>query len=190
MNSLLQEFHFAKPEVLTKLINLYATSFYSSGTWDIFSKDCEKLYKSWNVTIRQVFNLNWTTHRYLIEPISGCLHPKVMLAARYVTFYKSLVNSSKFPVRFISRLKEQDRRSVLGRNLLTILEECNLSENSMENLTANLVKKNLRYFKVPEAEQWRLPILGELLMIREDNVRVDNLETNEVEEMIEHICIS
>ena len=46
VNSLLQEFHFAKPVVLTKLINIYATSFYGSGTWYIFSAECEKLYKS------------------------------------------------------------------------------------------------------------------------------------------------
>ena len=67
VNSLLQELHFAKPAILTKLINIYATSFYGSGAWDIFSSDCEKLYKSWNVTIRMVFNLDICTHRYVIE---------------------------------------------------------------------------------------------------------------------------
>ena len=113
--------NFAEADVMTKLANIYATSFYGSVIWDIYSKDCEKLFKSWNVTIRQIFNLEGNTHRYLIEHISGCLHPKVMLASRYVTFCKSLVNSSKFPVRFISRLKEQDRRSVLGKTLQNIL---------------------------------------------------------------------
>ena len=38
VNSLLQEFHFVKADILIKLINMYATSFYGSGTWNIFSK--------------------------------------------------------------------------------------------------------------------------------------------------------
>ena len=65
VNSLLQEFHYTVPSILTKLINIYATSFYGSGIWDISSAECGKLYTSWNVTIRQVFKLDRCTHRYL-----------------------------------------------------------------------------------------------------------------------------
>ena len=190
VNSLLQEFHFVKPEILTKLINLYATSFYGSGTWDIFSKDCEKLYKSWNVTIRQVFNLDWSTHRYLIEHVSGCLHPKVMLAGRYVTFHKSLVNCSKFPVRFLSRINEKDKRSVLGRTLQSILEHCELPESSLEHLNAKLVKQKFRYFQVPVNDKWKLPVLSELLQVRNNNLTLNKFEAKEVDDMIKHLCTS
>ena len=101
------------------LISIYATSFYGSGNWDIFSKECEKLYASWNVTIRMVFNLDRCTHRYLIESISNCLHPKVMLASRYVTFYRSLVTWKKFGVRFLARIQERDNRT-----LESLMTEC------------------------------------------------------------------
>ena len=97
-----------------------------------------------------------------------------MLASRYVTFYKSLLNSSMFPVRFIARLKEQDRRSVLGKTLQNILKECVLPMGSLENLSANRVKKKLKYFRVPVTEEWRLPILGELLKIREKKLELNN----------------
>ena len=46
VNSLLQEFHFVDSDIMVKLINLYATSFYGSGTWDLFSKECERIFKS------------------------------------------------------------------------------------------------------------------------------------------------
>ena len=46
VNSLLQEFHYVEPSIMTKLINIYATSFYGSGAWDISSAECEKLYTS------------------------------------------------------------------------------------------------------------------------------------------------
>ena len=130
VNSLLQEFHFVNPDIMTKLVNVYATSFYGSGTWYIFSTSCEKLYKSWNITIRQIFNLEWSTHRYLIEHISGCLHLKVMLVSRYITFYKTLISSSKIRVSFLSRLIENDIRTVLGRTLQSIKQQCEVKDES------------------------------------------------------------
>ena len=190
VNSLLQEFHYAQPEVITKLVNVYATSFYGSGTWNIFSGDCEKLYKSWNVTIRQIFGLSWHTHRYLIEHISDCLHPKVMLASRYVTFYKSLVGSTKFTVRFLSRMNEMDKRTVLGKTLSSILEMCSLPESRFSDLNAKMVKDRCSYFKVPGTEQWRLPLLTELLAVKNQNLLLGEFETEEIEEMIDYLCVS
>ena len=176
VNSLLQEFHYAKPDILTKLINIYATSFYGSGVWDILSKECEKLYASWNVTIRMVFNLDRCTHRYLIEPISNCLHPKVMLASRYVTFYKSLVNSKKFSVRFLARLQERDNRTVLGRTLEFLLTECDLPSSRLDELSAQLVKRKCSYKRVPDTEAWRIPLLAELIKVRDSQLALENLK--------------
>ena len=188
VNSLMQEFHYADPEIQTKLINVYATSFYGAGTWDIFSKGCEKLYKSWNVTIRQVFGLDWATHRYLIEHVSGCLHPQVMLSSRLVSFHKSLVNSKKFPVRFLARMNEKDMRTVLGRNLNDIIMKC--GQSNLENLSANLVKKSCRYRQVPEEESWRLPLITDLLSVRRGHLRLEKFLVEEIEDMIHHICTS
>ena len=188
VNSLLQEFHYVQPDILTKLINVYATSFYGAGTWDIFSRDCDRLYKSWNVTIRQVFDLDWSTHRYLIEHVSGCLHPRVMLASRLVTFHKSLVTSNKFPVRFLSRLNKKDLRTVLGRNMKVILDECGLPR--LDQLSANLVKQNCCYFNVPMEQQWRLPLVSELLQVRGKNLHLGGYENTEVETMLKYLCTS
>ena len=55
--------------------------------------DCERLYAAWNVAVRHAWGVPNTTHRYLIEEISGFLHPKVMLASRYIGFFKSLCTS-------------------------------------------------------------------------------------------------
>ena len=79
VNSILQEFHSSQPQILLKCITSFATSFTGSQLWDLFSNECERLYKSWNVTIRQVFNLDRKTQRSLIEPISGFNHLKTML---------------------------------------------------------------------------------------------------------------
>ena len=57
VNSLLQELHFSSPDVLMKLLTVYTTSFYGSPLWNIMSKDCDRLFKSWNVTVRHT--LTW-----------------------------------------------------------------------------------------------------------------------------------
>ena len=58
MVSLFLEFSFVETEVLVKIMNIYNRAFYGSCLWDMFSADCEKLYKSWNVAVRQAFNVD------------------------------------------------------------------------------------------------------------------------------------
>ena len=41
LNSLSHEFHYVEPNVFVKILNIYATSFYGSSLWDIFSKQCD-----------------------------------------------------------------------------------------------------------------------------------------------------
>ena len=64
IHTLLQDFHFTSPEVMTNLIRIYTTSFYSSSLWSLSSPQVEKLYSSWNIPVRIVFKLPHMTHRY------------------------------------------------------------------------------------------------------------------------------
>ena len=188
VNSLLQEFHFVKADILTKLVNTYATSFYGSCLWNLGSAECQKLYASWNVSIRMIFNLDRCTHRYLIESVSQCLHPKVMLESRFVTFFRSLVNSNKFNVRFLARLCQDDQRTVMGRTLRSLVRQC--STTGVECLTATLVKRKCCYFSPPESQEWRGPLLRELIKIRDGQLEAQNLDMEETNLMIDHLCLS
>ena len=63
INAMMQEFYFVNPNILVKLINVYATSFYGSVLWNLYSPQVDKLYKAWKVTIRNIFGLPWKAHR-------------------------------------------------------------------------------------------------------------------------------
>ena len=186
INNLGQEFYFASPEVKVKILKIYATSFYGSGLWDLFGPDCEGFYTAWNRAIRQIFDLPWTSHRCWIEVVSNCLHPKVMLCSRYVKFYKSLNSSSKSSVRFLSKLKEHDLRTVLGRTLSRIQQECGAA--SLQELSPNLVKEKMKYAQVPEDENWKAGLLKELLLANSRALTVENMEQTEIKMMIDHLC--
>ena len=162
VNSLLQELHFAASSVKMKLLNIYTTSFYGSSLWDIYSQEVTKLYSSWNVTVRNVYSLPWKTHRYLIQDISECVHPKTMLSTRFVKFLESVSKCEKSCVRYLGRIVKSDKRTLVGRTLAKLALECGCD---VESLISTSVRR-LEYFQICDDERWRNPLLKELLETR------------------------
>ena len=152
--------------------------------WDLSSKDCEGVYKAWNVSMRLACNVPRTTHRYLIEAISDCLHLKVMLASRLVKFHNALKGSDKMGIRLLAGISEQDRRTVLGKNLSNIAEESGVT---VAGLTANSVKKKMKYFKVHEEQSWRVPMLFEIM---NRQLVIPGFSKDEINYMKEFLCTS
>ena len=181
MQSLFQEFSYVDPSTFMRIISIFNTSFYGSSLWDLFSTDCEKLYKSWNVTVRQVFNVHRCTHRYLIEAISGTVHPKVELLSRFVTFYKSLIKSSKLGVRMLARISERDCRTVMGRTLDRLSKLCSLKD--IMELSSSHVRRDIVYHEVPDDELWRISMINELI-----EFDIEGFSDLEVAEMKDYIC--
>ena len=168
------------------LLNTYVTSFYGSGLWDLFGSDCDRLYRAWNVAIRQAWGVPNTTHRYFIEPLSKCLHPKVMLACRFSIFVTSLLNSNKFGVRLTARLLSKDLSTVTGRNLQNIARECGMKKWQDDRpLSCEQIKTKMKYFRVPETEEWRLDILSEIMAAE---TSIEGFTDDEISNMKTYIC--
>ena len=135
-----------------------------------------------------MFCLPLKTHRYLIEPVSNSIHPKVMLSSRYVTFCRSLLASSKLSVRILARLCERDRRTVLGRTLDALCRECGVSD--ITKLSSNLVKAKLNYHRVNEEDDWRIKFVAELLQLRAHRLSIPGFTMEEIKDMLTYTCIS
>ena len=110
-----------------------------------------------------------------------------MLLSRYVTFYKSLISSNKFSVSFLAKLSEKDNRTVLGKTLEYLCDQC---EVVLENLTSQCVKKNIRYHDVPEVEQWRVPLATELLQVRSGSMSIPGFSSSEIKSFLDFTCTS
>ena len=189
VNSILQEFYSSNPEILLKCITTYATSFTGSQVWDLFGKDCEKLYKSWNVIIRQVFKLDRRTHRSVIEPVSNYRHLKNMLVSRFFTFAKKCVGSKKFPVRFMSNLLLSDQRSVFGRNIIKTLLSCNRDIEDFEITNPRIIKESLKYWVIEDEDIWRINMIKELIEIRNGETYIEGFSRDETERLLTFVCI-
>ena len=72
VHSLNQELYFVV--FVMRMYNMYACSFNGSNLWDLFGRDINRLYSSWNMAVKVLFNLRRETHRYFIEPISENVH--------------------------------------------------------------------------------------------------------------------
>ena len=185
-NSLLQEFHFSSKDILLKVVDTYASCCYGSSLWNLMSKESEKLFNSWNVTVRNILKVDKKTHRFLIEPLSGHLHLKTMLMARLVNFYKSLLNSPKFTFRFLACIAEKDFRTTLGQTLEYLRIECELS--NIEELSSGIVKKYLRYKQVPHESNWQVSLAKELLQARDGNLIIEGFNKEEIDELVSFAC--
>ena len=110
------------------------------------------------------------------------------MLARFISFYKSLVNCPKFCVRYLARLAETDMRTVMGRTLHHLKLQCTV--NKTEDLSPALIKKSMKYSAIPEAEEWRIPLALELKDIRDGKVSLSEFSKSEVEELLASVCIS
>ena len=92
-NEIMQEFPSTHPEFLCNLNRVYNSSFPGSLLYDLSSNACKQLVNSWSVSVRQMWNLPFNAHRYLIEPLSGH-HAETMLFSRYVNFVQNCILKS------------------------------------------------------------------------------------------------
>ena len=160
-----------------KLVSIYLTSFYGSNLWDLFGDSAERLYSSWNIMVRYCYDIPRTSHRYLIEPISGTTHLKVKLIKRFNQFYKTLFTCDRPNLKYLANLQKSDYRSTFGRNVRNIC-----LDSKVENIS-DVDISDVSYVSVPDEEEWRIPLVKELLEIRAGRL-LSILTEKELEKLI------
>ena len=179
-NELNQEFHYSHPKTKVWINNVYNSSFYGAPLWDMFSKNFERLEKTWNVSVRKMLSLPRNAHRYFLEPLAETPHIMKCLWNRFVRFVTSIADGKKKVLRGMLRVIENDVRSVTGKNLRCIkLKTVNFDLN-------NLNVYELPYKAVPESELWRLPMAREILAARCGDLTT-SLTKEEADELADHV---
>ena len=100
-NEILQEFKFATPGTKFHLNNIYNMSFNSSPLWDLFGESSASLEKTYNKALRMMWDIPMTSHRYILEPLSGETHLKFVLLKRFLNFENQVNNSPKSTLKFL-----------------------------------------------------------------------------------------
>ena len=85
----------------------------------------------------------------------------------------------------LANIYEKDLRSVYGNNLRKISKTCDID---IENLSTQIIKNKVRYRNLPENENWRIPILNEMLFARENNIEIEGLSKKDINGIINYVC--
>ena len=85
----------------------------------------------------------------------------------------------------LAKLYERDQLTVYRNNLRRIAQLC---EHNIEDLTSNLIKNKVQYRKLPMNEEWRIPILEEMLFARENNIEMEGLTRRDINHIINYVC--
>ena len=193
-HNLLQEFYYSHPDTKIKLIRIYCCSLYSSPLWDLYGKECRKLFNQWNVLIRTAWDIDRETHGRFIEKISETDHLKKVLSTRTINFYKQVISHDKESVRFMANLSIFDTRTTCGKKLRKLNLESNMNLLNCRKSELKIVIPE--YLSLPDNENWKPSIIREIVTIlkgyscfsSEDILQPSFLTRNELTNILDNIC--
>ena len=183
---IIQEFGYCHPKTISYINSVYNSHMTGSPLWNLFSKSVDMLYKSWNVSVRNMFGLNMKTHRYIIEPLSGT-HLQSILIKRFLNFISKIRASKKSILNHILKHIEEDCRSTTGLNLRNILL---LSDINRVHSLSPMVAQNIFYHQIEERDLWRIGAINEIIDAMHGGSELPEFDKNELQEMLDFICIS
>ena len=130
--------------------------------------------------------LPYATHRYLIEPLSGEKHVKLVLIKRFVSFMEKIDQSCKSSLKMLKQEALKDVRSVTGTNfrgIMLLMGDMNLKKVTPHNL------ETVQYRNIPEEDQWKINIAKELSDVMNDDAEVEGFDWMELKDIIEDLCV-
>ena len=184
-NQLMQEFPFASCDTKLFLNKIYNGHHYGSVLWDLYDKQTEMVYNTWNVSIRNMLRLDKKTHRYLIEPLSNMKHLKRTFLESFNTFTEKLRSSRKESVRSVFDVISRDCRSTTGSNTRNIRLECEC--NSDRPLPGIDIEKICLFSSPPEAN-WKIPLIKELIGMRDELIENAGWTKEEITSTLDYLC--
>ena len=114
----------------------FNNSWYGSVLWDLFCPTAVKIESSWNRSMKIMLDVPYSTHRGLIEPLSGRKHIKRIFIKRFIDFILKIRMSKKPVLKTILSAIETDTRSTTGsnlRNILILAEKFNIEDITGED---------------------------------------------------------
>ena len=156
--------------------------------WDLYGEIAGQGYRSWNTTVKLVWNLPRSTHNYFVENLLAKSFDSVRkkVLSHYVSFLQRLGKSVSTEVRLMSRIAAADIRSGTGMNVFNMKKEFKLNPWLA---TSDLFKKSYKQYEVPEVDSWRLPLLTSLLTERQE-MDVCGDSTEIISGLIDSLCYS
>ena len=136
-------------------------------------------------SFKVAFDLPYATHRYYYEAITKTQHPVLIIQRRFLNFIEMIRKSKKDAPKMLLEHIQSDVTSVTGSNLRNIMLD--LDEATIASID---IKKTDVHVPVPEADTWKVKMVSEIIDTLNNELEIDNLEKQNLEEILETLCIS
>ena len=108
------------------------------------------------------------------------------MARRFVNFVNTIRKSSKVALRSLLKVIEHDTRSVTGHNLRMIWLKSDAAH--IHSLKPSDVSYDYKEF--PAEEKFRVNLIKELIEVKQNKLEVPGFSLDEVDELLQHVCVS
>ena len=98
------------------------------------------------------------------------------------------MRSGKSALKRVFLQVKHNVQTITGNNLKQIMKLQN--KENIDELDSHGVRGIFKYKPAPVEDMWRFSILEELLETREGRFEIEGFENNEIEEMLEFVCVS
>ena len=179
-NVIINEFSQIDSSARSKLFKSQAMSFYGCELFNLDDPYINKLLTAWRVCSRRILNVHRQTHCNLIEPLIQCKNPLLMIEQRILNFFRKMLNHDNQLVKFISSFTLSNNFSYMYKNLISILYKHSISYEKLYNNQSIKINENV-------SSNWKIPIIRELILIRDQLLHV-NLNEKEIKELLKYLC--
>ena len=186
VHEFLQLYGYCDPRMVVELIRIFATSFYGSPLWNMNSDEYGKLTRSWNTTLKMVWNLPYATHKRFLESLTEVPHLQSTLHSRYAGFLYSLMASSKPQVKMMSIICQDNLSTQTGQNIRLMLNLYSY-ENLKSLLNNSHTIKRIRVNQLEEGEEWKVNLLDELCLAQKGHIELD-MSSDDIDMILELIA--
>ena len=189
VHNLQQEFHKCHPEVQAKLMTLYSSSCYGSNAWNLYGTWAKKLFTSWNVNLKYIWDLPHETHRHFFEHLTECRHLKILLIKRFLKFVLSISDGMNGICKMLLHSNCRNVRSVTGSNLRNIeLETGERVVLGKLKKTIDKIVEKIEFERLPEAHIWKIGFMKETALVKSGHLVLDGFSVEEIDEILRFIC--
>ena len=182
-NELVQEFGYTASDTKAIINRIYNRHAYGAVLWDLYGKEANMFYNSWSTSVRMMYRIDRKTHRYLIEPLSKMQHIKGAILKRFVGFTNKLASSCKKVVKNVYSIIGDDCRTTTGSNKRKIILEFDINSRTEKK---DIDKKP--FHDIPTGEEWRIPLVNELVGIRDGSLTSIGWSNDEIKDALEFLC--
>ena len=174
-NNFMSEFGHLYGAIKCKLFKQYCCSYYGSPLWDLSSKGVDSLCIAWRKALRSLWKVHPMTHNDIIAVMSDTLPLKLQLLKRFCKFYEKCTVHDNPVIPLLVKVASNNPFSPIGKNIRML---CKFKEMYTEwLLNKDIVFDNVRVIK-------------ELIEVRESQKQVLYFDLNEIDFIIENLCVS